>query len=95
MVGNVTLLLRPDYDIRGLLMILFFYIFREKLILTTLSISVLSRFMGVIQAYASFAIIPIALYNGKQGPKMKYVFYAFYPVHLLIIVWIRDWVMSY
>jgi len=27
----------------------------------------------------------IALYNGKQGPKMKWLFYAFYPLHLLVL----------
>ncbi|MCL1808685.1 MAG: conjugal transfer protein TraX [Clostridiales bacterium] len=35
--------------------------------------------------YLSFAIVPVvcvSLYNGKQGPKAKWAFYAFYPVHL-------------
>ena len=30
-------------------------------------------------------IIFICLYNGKQGKKIKYLLYAFYPVHLLIL----------
>jgi hypothetical protein len=25
------------------------------------------------------------LYNKKQGPKVKYLLYLFYPVHLLIL----------
>ena len=32
---------------------------------------------------ALFAFPLIALYNGKRGSNLKYVFYAFYPVHLL------------
>jgi len=35
--------------------------------------------------FTCISLIPICLYNGKQGPKVKYLFYAFYPVHLLIL----------
>jgi hypothetical protein len=40
------------------------------------------------QSFAVFALIPIWLYNGKQGYHSKwlqYVYYAFYPMHLLIL----------
>ena len=29
--------------------------------------------------------IPVLLYNGKLGPKCKYLFYIFYPAHLLVL----------
>ena len=35
--------------------------------------------------FTSIALIPICIYNGKQGSKMKYLFYAFYPIHLLLL----------
>lgn len=44
------------------------------------------------QSFALLALIPIWLYNGKQGHynrKVKYCFYAFYPLHLLILGIIR------
>ncbi len=37
------------------------------------------------QWFMSFAIIPILLYNGQRGPRLKYLFYIFYPLHLIIL----------
>lgn len=46
------------------------------------------QFVNARQVIASLACIPIAFYNGKKGcSAAKYFFYAFYPLHLLLI-WI-------
>lgn len=40
------------------------------------------------QGFALLALIPIWLYNGKQGyhsKTLQFIYYAFYPVHLLIL----------
>ncbi len=45
-----------------------------------------------IQSFAVFALIPIWLYNGRKGSSskiMQYGFYAFYPLHMLILYLIR------
>ncbi len=47
--------------------------------------------MNYIYAYISLciftiiSIIFINFYNKKEGPKMKYLFYIFYPLHLLLL----------
>ena len=41
--------------------------------------------MSIAEITSFFALIPIALYNGKRGLKMKYFFYVFYPAHLLLL----------
>ena len=44
------------------------------------------------QGLALLALIPIWLYNGRQGPhsrKIQYACYAFYPAHMLILALLR------
>ena len=36
-------------------------------------------------AFAAAAAIPMLLYNGRRGPGLKWLFYGFYPTHLLIL----------
>ena len=39
-----------------------------------------------VQWYAHLALIPLALYSGKRGKyKLKYLFYFYYPLHLVAI----------
>lgn len=55
----------------------------------------LDKLYGLMQMAVVFAIPVIMKYNGQRGqnPKMnrimKYVFYIYYPLHLLIIGWIQ------
>jgi hypothetical protein len=42
---------------------------------------------------AALAAIPLLmLYNGERGPRVKWAFYAFYPLHLIILVVIRHFI---
>ena len=45
-----------------------------------------------IELYAMLALLPIWLYNGRRGFSnrvVQYGFYAFYPVHILVLSLIR------
>ncbi len=42
--------------------------------------------VGWVQPYSFFALVPLLLYSGKRGKyKMKYFFYIFYPLHLVVL----------
>ena len=76
----ISYVLQTDYDYRGILLIVILYYFRYNRCLQTIAgcISLLW------EAPACLAFIPLNMYNGKRGLPMKYFFYAFYPLHLLI-----------
>lgn len=42
---------------------------------------------------AAFAVL--ALYSGQRGRRgWKYFFYAFYPAHFLVLLWIGKWIVA-
>ncbi|MEE1031690.1 MAG: TraX family protein [Ruminococcus sp.] len=73
-------LLQTDYDYKGIILIVVLYYFHNNRSMMTL-VGCLSLFW---EAPACFAFIPINMYNGKRGLSLKYFFYLFYPLHLLI-----------
>lgn len=89
-VGAAGVVLKADYGLAGAVLVLVLYALREKPALRALvSWPLLS---GGTAAFCAF--VPITLYNGKRGfirsPWLKYGFYLFYPVHILILYWIRN-----
>ena len=92
--GNITVLvlfmmlaelLQTDYAGMGVLTIAVMYRLRRRRTLSMAAGCVVLSVMSLTELPAFFAVIPIALYNGRRGLKMKYFFYAFYPVHLALL----------
>ena len=81
-------LLQCDYRYYGILVITLFYMARDYRWAAFGGIAVIQVWMGWIQSFGIAALIPIALYNGKKGnggKLLQWIFYFYYPVHLLII----------
>lgn len=74
-------LLHTDYSWFGVGLIFIFYFWRER----PLQCSLAAFFACLWQAAALLALIPIRLYNGKRGSRIKYAFYLFYPLHLTLL----------
>ena len=82
----LAVVLRTDYNFRGILLIFILYVFREQKFLAAAAGSLWNLlYTGTIQRYGVFSAVPMLLYNGKPGRRMKYFFYIFYPAHLLIL----------
>ena len=57
-----------------------------------------NKIYAPVQSFAIFSLVFIWLYNGKQGIHnkiTKYMFYSFYPLHLLLIVIIYIFLKKY
>mgnify|MGYP000844619860 FL=1 len=81
--------LKTDYSSMGILMIVSFYLLRNNKLLLFLAIFLLNHTIFSIQGFGTISLLFIWLYNGERGPKInKYIFYAFYPVHILVLYWI-------
>jgi len=74
---------QTDYAHYGVFSIMAMYFFRKERKLQVLAGAL--SFLWEEELLAILAFLFIYLYNGQRGMKMKYFFYAFYPLHLLLI----------
>ena len=70
-----------DYGLYGIISIVALYAFRQNKMMQLLAGAISFCWEPV----APWAFFIIAFYNGKRGRKLKYIFYAFYPAHLLFL----------
>lgn len=77
--------LRTDYGAVGVLAIIMMYLLRKRKLLAAGMTCVVLLFSSILEVSAFLILWPISLYNGQRGWNLKWVFYAFYPVHLLIL----------
>lgn len=82
----VSALISSDYGAAGVIMIYLFYYFRRSLAIQLACFFVVAFvFFGPFEWYGAAAFFLLYFYHGRRGPSARYFFYAFYPVHLLII----------
>lgn len=74
-------ILRTDYSYFGIFLIVVLYCFRD---FPGKRDIIMAASVVLWEPTAILALIPIHLYNGKRGLPLKYVFYLFYPAHLLL-----------
>ena len=82
-------LCKADYSIRGVLLIVFIWLFRSMHIpRAAAGVSIMRSKFWTLPAY-----VLMELYDGTrgfiQGSIWKYAFYAFYPAHILVIAIIK------
>ena len=72
---------RVDYGAKAILIILAFYFFRSnRLLASGMGYLVVFRTVWALPSFAA-----LNLYNGQRGRQNKWLFYWFYPAHLLLL----------
>lgn len=99
LLGILAEIFKFDYGFWGIIVIFLFYRFKNNKVAMSI-LFILACFLKytiniLLYGYhyyyvllCLFTILPIVficLYNGKQGKKVKYLLYFFYPVHLIIL----------
>lgn len=88
--GFFAEMMKSDYGAFGLFLIVWFYALYDDKVWKLAGGAMWSFYNGLgIQSYGALAMIPIGLYNGQRGIKRKYIFYLFYPLHLLVLYLIQ------
>lgn len=96
-------IINVDYGAWGVIIIMIFYIFKDKKVIMSLLyiLSCFIKYLPYLLKYnfhyiyllllfcTAFSIFFIIAYNGKQGKKIKYFLYIFYPLHMLILYFIN------
>ena len=81
---------QTDYDMIGVGLIFLLYLTgpENRLARTLVLTAAMWMLYGWALPYFLFAMVSVGLillYNGKQGPKVKWAFYIFYPAHISVL----------
>lgn len=83
-----------DYGILAVSLVILSYFLHNKKIFYTIGVLVITLIHWCIknvwvQVFMLLSLPFLWLFNGKKGKSLKYYFYVFYPLHMLIIVLIK------
>lgn len=92
-LATLFLASRSDYGIEGVILIIALFIFKKYKFLQVCTICVYGiYFNGLTYGnwnmafFTCLSVIPIIFYNRQKGKNYnKYIFYWFYPIHLLVL----------
>ena len=92
----IALIVKADYTVFAVIAVFLFYVLSDAnhIIRTGVGTAflALTRTMGYY-CTTGLSFIPLMLYNGKKGKGLKWLFYIFYPGHLLFLYMIKRYLI--
>lgn len=84
--GFAEMVLKTDYGFAGVFAIVAMYLLRKfRMLGFAVGIFILTVFSSDTEILALCMLYPMMRYDGTRGKSLKYVFYGFYPAHLLVL----------
>ena len=90
--------LGTDYGYYAVVLVMVFYIFRNVGTVYSNGAAVIFQVLTHpkdVQTWSIVSFFPLMLYNGKKGRGLKWLFYLFYPGHLLVMYVLRMLIYHY
>ena len=81
----IATLCKTDYSWSGIVCICAIYLLKKSNVRKMLLGNAALILASTLEVTALISVPLVGAYNGKRGMKLKYFFYAFYPVHLLLL----------
>lgn len=95
--GAVSELCGMDYGMEGMFIIAAYYLLRDDKGKRAMAGGLISMVGSLEGQYGAglLSALPAALYDGEKGRQWnKYIFYCFYPLHLLVLFLIRRFLLG-
>ena len=96
-VAAAATLLRADYTFFAVIAVFLFYVLRDRDHVIRCAAGVaflaLTRTVGFYSA-TGLSVFPLVMYNGKKGKGLKWLFYGFYPGHLLVLYLLKAYLLK-
>ena len=83
-----------DYSVYGVLTIFLMYLFRKEPIKACMAGYIVLLLLSTTEVWAALGFLLILFYNGQRGNGSKMFCYLFYPVHLLLLVAAKPYIIS-
>ena len=87
-------ILHTDYSCYGVMAIFFMYLLRSQPVFMCLAGYTVLLLQSTQEVWAVVGFLLILMYNGQRGYGNKKFYYWFYPVHLLLLVWAKPYILS-
>lgn len=87
-------MLHTDYSVYGVLTIFLMYLFRKNPIYACMAGYLILLLQSRTEVWAVFGFVLVLFYNGQRGRGNKFLYYAFYPAHLILLVLLKPCIVS-
>ena len=81
----LSMFMRTDYSGIGVLAVVVMYAMRKRRCAGLAAVSLVLSVYTLFELPAFLSVIPVYFYDGSRGAGAKWLFYIFYPAHLLVL----------